>query len=149
MSDSLDVIIVDDDQTVCAWITEVLERFYTWGKVYAFTDTVEALSFCRGRKTGVAVFVLDVFLGERTGFTFLEAISDKFPMAYEDTVIITGNANDDVVNMCIASDITHLIEKPLRPYTLQLAITAIVMKYIKFAKRLLRDPDLADSVARF
>jgi len=149
MSDSLDVIIVDDDQMVCTIISEIIERFYTWGKVYAFTDMEEALSFCRSRETGVAVFVLDVFLGEKSGFSFLDAISHKFPMVYEDTVIITGNANDDVVNMCIASDITHLIEKPVRPYTLQLAIRAIVMKYIKFAKRLLRDPELAESVARF
>ena len=148
MSDSLDVIIVDDDQMVCSLISEIMERFYTWGKVYAFTDTAEALSYCQSRKTGVAVFVLDVFLNDGTGFTFLDAISDKFPMAHEDTVIITGNASDDVVNMCIASDINHLIEKPIRPYTLQLAVRAIVTKYIKFAKRLLGDPDLAESVAR-
>lgn len=149
MSDSLDVIIVDDDQLVCSLIAEIIERFYSWGKVYAFTDTAEALSFCQTRETGVAVFVLDVFLGDGTGFTFLDAIANKFPMAYEDTIIITGNASDDVVNMCVASDINHLIEKPIRPYTLQLAIRAIVSKYIRFAKRLLRDPDLAESVARF
>ena len=149
MSDSLDVIIVDDDQIVCTVISEIVEKFYTWGKVYAFTDPVEALSFCQSRETGVAVFVLDVFLGDGTGFAFLDAIADKFPMAHDDTIIITGNASDDVVNMCVASDINHLIEKPIRPYTLQLAVRAIVTKYIKFAKRLLRDPDLAESVARF
>lgn len=149
MSDSLDVIIVDDDQIVCTVISEIVERFYTWGKVYAFTDPAEALSFCQSRETGVAVFVLDVFLGDGTGFAFLDAIADKFPMAHDDTIIITGNASDDVVNMCVASDINHLIEKPIRPYTLQLAVRAIVTKYIKFAKRLLRDPDLAESVARF
>lgn len=149
MSDSLDVIIVDDDQLVCSLIAEIIERFYSWGKVYAFTDIAEALSFCQTRETGVAVFVLDVFLGDGTGFTFLDAIANKFPMAYEDTIIITGNASDDVVNMCVASDINHLIEKPIRPYTLQLAIRAIVSKYIRFAKRLLRDSDLAESVARF
>jgi len=149
MSDSLDVIIVDDDQVVCTVISEIVERFYTWGKVHAFTDPTEALLFCQGRQTGVAVFVLDVFLGDGTGFTFLDAIADKFPMAHDDTIIITGNASDDVVNMCVASDINHLIEKPIRPYTLQLAVRAIVTKYIKFAKRLLRDSDLAESVARF
>jgi CheY-like chemotaxis protein len=149
MSDSLDVIIVDDDQIVCTVISEIVERFYTWGKVYAFTDPAEALSFCQSRETGVAVFVLDVFLGDGTGFAFLDAIADKFPMAQDDTIIITGNASDDVVNMCVASDINHLIEKPIRPYTLQLAVRAIVTKYIKFAKRLLRDSDLAESVARF
>ena len=70
-------------------------------------------------------------------------------MACEDAVIISGNASDDVVDMCMASDITHLLEKPVRAYALQLAVRSIVNKYVKFAKRLLRDPELAENVARF
>ena len=149
MSDGLDVIIVDDDPAVCQVITEIIKRFYTWGEVYAFTDGDEAISHCQRRDTGVAIFILDVFMGDKTGFIFLDAIVDKFPMAYEDTIIITGNANDDVVNMCVASDITYLLEKPIRAYALQLAVRAIVSKYIKFAKKLLHDPNLAANVARF
>lgn len=147
MSEGLDVIVVDDDPGVCRVITETIERFYTWGEVIAFTDTDQAISYCQNRETGVAIFVLDVFMGEKTAFIFLDAIADKFPMAAEDTIIITGNASDDVVNMCVASDITCLLEKPIRSYALQLAVRAIVAKYIKFAKKLLKDPVLAQSVA--
>ena len=147
MSDNLDVIIVDDDQDVCDIISDNIERFYTWGDVLAFTSADEAISYCRNMKAGVAVFVLDVFMDNETGFGFLDKIADKFPMAYEDTIIITGNASDDVVNMCIASDINFLIEKPIRPYTLQLAVRAILAKYIRFAKKLLKDPALAESIA--
>lgn len=149
MSDSLDVIIVDDDPSVCNFIREIVERFYTWGQVYAFNDTDEVLDFCRTRETGVAILILDVFIGDKTCFTFLDKIVDKIPMAYEDTIIITGNANDDIVNMCVASEITHLIEKPIKPYSMQLAVRSIVSKYIKFAKRLLADPVFAESVAKF
>jgi hypothetical protein len=70
-------------------------------------------------------------------------------MACEDSIVISGNASDDVVNMCVASDITHLLEKPVRAYALQLAVRSIVNRYVKFAKRLLADPGLAESVARF
>jgi len=70
-------------------------------------------------------------------------------MAHQDTIIITGNANDEVVKMCVASDITYLLEKPIRPYALQLAIRAIVSKYVKFAKKLLQDPLFAKSVIKF
>ena len=51
--------------------------------------------------------------------------------------------------MCVASDITYLLEKPIRAYALQLAVRAIVTKYLKFAKRLLDDPVLAGNVASF
>jgi CheY-like chemotaxis protein len=149
MSDGLPVIIVDDDPAVCNLISELVKRFYTWGEVIRFTDSYEALLFCREQKAGVAIFVLDVFMGKKSGFDFLDSILDKFPMAPQDTIIITGNASDDVVNMCVASDITYLLEKPIRPYALQLAIRAIVSKYLKFAKKLMQDPHFAESIARF
>jgi len=149
MSDGLPIIIVDDDPAVCEIISEIVKRFYTWGEVLRFTDSHEALSFCRKQKTGVAIFILDVFMGKKTGFDFLDSILDKFPMAHQDTIIITGNASDEVVKMCVASDITYLLEKPIRPYALQLAIRAIVSKYVKFAKKLLQDPQLAKSILRF
>ncbi len=149
MSHGLDLIIVDDDPAVCRSISSVIKRFYTWGEVLAFSDSDKAITYCMDQEAGVAIFVLDVFMGEQTGFSFLDAVIDKFPMAYDDTIIITGNASDDVVNMCIASDITHLLEKPIKAYALQLAVRAIVTKYIKFAKKLLQDPALAESIERF
>lgn len=148
MPEGLDVIIVDDDSSVCEVIFEIIKRFYTWGEVLAFTDIEKAKAYCETRGSGVAVFVLDVFMGDATGFSFLDMIVDRFPMAHEDTIIITGNASDDVVNMCVASEITHLLEKPIKPYALQLAVRTIVAKYIKFAKRLLNDPEFAENVSR-
>ena len=35
------------------------------------------------------------------------------------------------------------------PYALQLAVRAIAMKYLTFAKRLLRDPAFAADVSKF
>lgn len=148
MSDGLDVIVVDDDPSVCEVITEIVRRFYAWGQVIPFTDMNEALDHCRTRESGVAVFILDVHLGEGSCFSFLDEIADRFPMAYEDAVVISGHASDNVVNMCVAYDITHLLEKPVRAYALQLAVLSIVNRYVKFAKRLLQDPALAESVAR-
>ena len=115
----------------------------------SFTESEKAITYCMGRETGVAIFVLDVFIGDITGFSFLDAVVDKFPMAHEDTIIITGNASNDVVNMCVASDITYLLEKPVKSYALQLAVRAIVAKYIKFAKKLLKDPEIAKSIEMF
>jgi DNA-binding NtrC family response regulator len=148
MSYNLDVIVLDDDPQMCSLITDILEGFYVWGDVHSFTNYNEALAFCKKKKLGVAIFILDVYLGKKTAFDFLDQISDQCAWASEDTVIITGNASDDVVNMCIASNITYLIEKPIKTYTLKLAVRAIVGKYLRFAKRLLDDSDYADLVAK-
>jgi CheY-like chemotaxis protein len=147
MAAGLPVIIVDDEPIVCEVIASILGRFYAWGEVLTFTDPGEALLYCLTQQTGVAIFILDVYMGGRTGFSFLESIHNRFPVAHQDTIIITGAASDDVVNQCIAADITYLLEKPIRAYALQLAVRAIVAKYLKFAKRLLEDPSFAENVS--
>ena len=106
MSDSLDVIIVDDDPSVCEVLSEMIKEFYVWGDVLAFSDSDEAIDYCSAMDVGVAIFVLDVFLGSRKAFAFLDAVVTKFPMAHEDTIVITGKASNEVVDACIASDIT-------------------------------------------
>ena len=125
MSEGLDVIIVDDDPDVCELISTTIERFYTWGQVLSFTDPEKATDYCLGRDIGVAIFVVDVFLGGSSGFFFLDAIEEKFPTAHSDAIIVTGNASDDIVNMCVASDVNHLLEKPIRPFAMQLAVKAM------------------------
>ena len=148
MPEGLDVIIVDDEPDVCELISSIIKRFYTWGKVFSFTDVEAATTYCLERDIGVAIFVVDVFLGGASGFYFLDAIEKKFPTAHSDAIVITGNASDDIVNMCVASDVNHLLEKPIRPYALQLAVRAIAEKYLKFAKKLFEDPVYAKSIPK-
>ena len=87
MSDGLDVIVLDDDPGICEIVSELIESFFTWGKVYYFSDPDKAISFCLERDIGVAIFVVDVFLGGLSGFYFLDAIEGKFPTAHEDSII--------------------------------------------------------------
>lgn len=146
MSDRLDCIIVDDDEDVCETMTEIVRHFYAWGDVIPFVSAEEALAYVKSHGPGVAIFVIDVFLGDQNAFDFLDSVAAYYPMAHEDAVVVTGNASNEVVDMCVASNITYLIEKPIRPYSLQLAVRAIVSKYLRFARKLLEDPALAESI---
>jgi len=149
MADGLNLIIIDDDSSVCKTISNIVNSFYTWGDIICFVDVDEALSYCQGRDIGVGIFIIDVFLGGQSGFDFIKKIEGKYPSIYEDTIIITGNASDEMVNRCISSNVNYLLEKPIMPYALQLAVRAIAMKYLTFAKRLLRDPAFAADVSKF
>lgn len=148
MSDHLDVIVLDDDPQMSSLIAETLEGFYSWGDVHSFTHFNEALAFCKKKKKGAAIFILDVYLDKRTAFDFLDQIPDQCARAAEGTVIITGNASDDIVNTCIASNITYLLEKPIRVHALKLAVRAIVGKYHRFAERVLENSEYAGSTAK-
>lgn len=146
MSRGLDVIILDDDQNVCDLLSQMVGSFYTSGRIHAFTDPIEARTFCFGRKSGVAIFILDMFLGPSTAFDFLDSVAVHYPMAADDTIIITGNASEDVVNMCLAAGVNHLLEKPIKAFAFQLAVRSIASKYIRFARKLMRDPALVDTI---
>ncbi len=148
MSDGLDVIVLDDDAGISRVLKELIESFYTWGDVVCFSNADRAIEHCLKRESGVAIFVVDVFLKGMSGFFFLDSIEGKFPSVHEDAIMISGKASEDVVDMCLASNVTYLLEKPVKPYALQLAVRAITSKYLAFAKRLLRDPALANSIAR-
>ena len=148
MSGGLDLIILDDDSSVCNIISDIVKSFYTWGDVICFVDVDEALSYCQGCDIGVGIFIIDVFLGGQSGFDFIKKIEEKFPSIYEDAIIITGNADDEMVNKCISSNVNYLLEKPIMSYALQLAVRSIAMKYMTFAKRLLRDPVFAADVSK-
>jgi len=143
MSNNLDIIILDDEPLVCQLVTDIVKSFYTWGEVHSFTNYDEALNFCKDRLPGVAIFILDVYLDRKNAFDFLEKISDEHAWAAEDTIMMTGDASDDIVNRCIAQGINYLIEKPIKAYSLKLAVRAIVGKYTLFAKRLVNNPDFA------
>jgi len=148
MSDGLDVIVIDDEDNVCEVIKEQINEFYTWGDIITFTDVDKAIAYCLNRENSIMIFILDVFVGDNNGFFFLDAISDKYHSAHQDTIMITGKASGDVVDMCVASDVNHLLEKPIRPYALQLAVRSIINKYLKFAKMLLQDHEFAENVEK-
>jgi len=145
MFNNIDVIVLDDDPQFCQLIAEILKTFYVWGDINSFTDYQEAVEFCRKKNSGVAIFILDVYLNGKTAFDFLKEISNQYAWAPEDTIIITGKADDEIVNMCIPLNITYLLEKPMKAYTLKLAVRAIVGKYTLFAKRIIGDLNLSKS----
>ena len=146
MPEGLDIIILDDDEQMCVLLKDMISGFYKLGGVYAFTSVSEARTFCFKRESSLGIFILDVFLGDDNAFNFLDVIRVHYPMAAEDAVIITGAAGEDVVDMCMASGVNHLLEKPIRRYALQFAIRAIASKYQGFALKLMRDPSFAQDI---
>ena len=132
MADGLDVIIVDDDPSVCKILSRIITGFYAWGEVLSFTDVDEAISQCLHRDIGIPVFVIDVFLGEKSGFYFLDTIEEVL------TSFKAGRLKQ-VIN--------HLLEKPVKAYALQFGIRAVAEKYLKFARKLMKNSEFADTVA--
>ena len=136
MTKGLDIIILDDEPIICESISEILNGFYTWGEIHSFTDISEAISYTFTRDIGIGIFIVDIYLREMDGFRFIDAIKPKFPNVYKDIIMITGYASVDLVNICLASGINYLLEKPIKQYELHFAVRSILEKYIRIALNL-------------
>jgi DNA-binding NtrC family response regulator len=147
MAYSLDVVVLDDQPEVCEVLSDMLRGFYTWGEIRSFTDPYAAKEHCMAAGSSLAVFVVDVFLEEGlTAFDFLGSLGPKFPMAFQDSIIITGRASEEVVDLCMREEVAFLLEKPVEMYALRFAVRSIVSRYHKFARRIMRDPVFAQDV---
>lgn len=146
MSEGLDVIIVDDDPVILEMLGEMIREFYTWGDVRTFSDADAAIGYCRACDVGLAIFIVDVYLKGKSGFFFLDAVEKRFRSAHQDAIIVTGKASNEIVDVCVASGVHYLLEKPIKKYALQLAVRSIVAKYMYFSKMLLEDPEFASAV---
>ena len=141
MARGIDIIILDEEPIICESISTILRGFYTWGDIYSFTRIDEAISHVFLRDVCIGIFIVDVYLEERNGFQFLEAIKTKNPMVCNDAVMMTENASDAVVDKCLASRINNLLEKPIKPYELQFTIRSVIEKYVRVAKEVYEIPD--------
>ncbi|KMY66106.1 hypothetical protein AAU61_19380 [Desulfocarbo indianensis] len=143
MAEGLDIIVVDDDRDVLECLEQSLRQFCKWGEIFCFNDAIQAKIYCEHRQTNMALFILDVFMGSYNAFDFLNEIKVKFPLAAHDTVMITGMADQKVVDLCLESGVNHLLIKPLDYYSLQFSIRSIMAKYLWFANHLNSDPSFA------
>lgn len=144
----LDLIILDDEPEVARVLGLMAEEFYSWGKVRVFTDYLEARTFCFNRGASLGIFLLDVYLGEYSAFDFIEAVRLHYPMAPDDTIVITGLADESIVESCLVAGVGYLLEKPVKPFSLQFAVRTLVSKYVRFAPKLMSDPALARDIQR-
>ena len=60
MSEGLDVIIVDDEDSVCKLISTVIKKFYTWGNIHEFTDVDDAITYCLTSDMGIALSLIHI-----------------------------------------------------------------------------------------
>lgn len=142
----LDVIVLDDEPVVGELLKHHLGGFYRWGNVHVFTEVEPASRHCLASNSSLAIFVVDMFVGPQTGLDFLASLLPRYPMAFQDSIIITGWASDQLVERCMEAEVGFLLEKPITHHALMFSVRSIVLRYMKFAKRLMKDQVFAQSV---
>ena len=123
MEKKLSILLVDDEAIVGNRLKPALTKIGY--DVEAFEDPKDAM--LRLDEKEFDIVITDIMMSEVNGIQLLEFVQSKNERTK--VIMITGYASEDVVNRCVASDVHHLLEKPIEPYALQLALRAIVAKY--------------------
>jgi len=104
--EALDVLVVDDEQSICMLLHDVLARF--GHRVETLQDARLAIDLCSKRKFDL-VF-LDIRMPGMNGLDALKALKELCPDATY--VMITGFAQNDVVEECMNSGASACLGKP-------------------------------------
>ena len=102
------VAVVDDEQTVCRRLKEVLDK-----EDYA-TETFQAgeAFWTRMRTFPFQIVFLDLTLPDTDGLSLLERLKGRYPEA--EVVIITGHGSIDTAIEAIKKGAFHYVSKPFK-----------------------------------
>lgn len=114
------VLIVDDDEKLCAALRRVLERL--GHRVYCATDGLRGLELADRERP--AVILLDLVMPSMNGAQFLEELRKTQPEL--PVVIVTAFAEGDLLTRAMRFAPVLLLEKPITCELLERTVRAVI-----------------------
>ena len=115
--DARDILLVDDQPSVCREITAFLKDAYT---VHAFTAGQEALDFLTDNTADLVL--LDYDMPEMTGFQVLMSIRMNKATAEIPVIFLTGETNERMRHEMMSRGATDYLCKPVTSQDLHTCI---------------------------
>lgn len=117
MTEELDVLYVEDDPPSVLLLQEAFEESGTSARVHAARDAHEALAFLAQESPydtapSPDLVLLDLDLGETSGFDVLEALRDRGDLSTAPVVVFTNSDDADDVTAAYERRASAFVEKP-------------------------------------
>jgi PleD family two-component response regulator len=113
----IDILVVDDQTSVCKEIASFLKSDYT---VHAFKSGQEALDYLEGNT--VDFILLDYYMPGMTGFEVLMAIRKNMSTKETPVVFLTSETNERMTVEMMGRGATDYLCKPVNAAELQQCI---------------------------
>ena len=107
MSNPFKVVVVDDDTSICRWLTAVLTA--EGYECHAAKSTEEAEPLLHEGRFDLAL--LDIYVGQANGLAFLEKLKTSQPECK--CVVMTAHASVETVARSVAGGALEYLSKPL------------------------------------
>ena len=112
--DKLDIVLVDDQPTVCREVIAFLKDVYT---VHAFTSGKEALEFLAGNPADL--ILLDYEMPGMTGYEVLMSIRLNKSIGHVPVIFLTGETNDRMKQEMLSRGADDYLCKPVTSFDLR------------------------------
>jgi len=113
-----DILVVDDQPSVCKEVTSFLSAEYT---VHAFKSGPEALEYLESN--AVDLVLLDYYMPEMTGFEVLLAIRQNKSTKDTPVIFLTSETNERMMREMIGRGADDYMCKPIDPIALRQCIS--------------------------
>ena len=113
----LEIMIVDDQPTICKEVSAYLRNDYT---VHAFKSGKEALAYLE--KHPIDLILLDYYMPEMTGFEVLMQIRQNKAISKTPVVFLTAEINERMQHEMIQRGASDYLCKPIDSATLKQCI---------------------------
>lgn len=107
MRQQLEVLIVDDDKSICQWLNAVLTAEGYRCRIAQSCEDAEPLL----REHAFQLALLDIYLGNKNGLEFLEKLKSLQPEC--NCVMMTAHASVETVARSVAGGALEYLSKPL------------------------------------
>jgi two-component system response regulator HydG len=107
VGEQLQVLIVDDDQSICRWLSAVLTAEGYQCRIAQSCEEAEQLL----REHTFQLALLDIYLGNKSGLDFLEKLKALQPEC--NCVMMTARASVETVARSVAGGALEYLSKPL------------------------------------
>ena len=103
------ILVVDDDDESREILAELLEEKY---EIIHARDGREALGILAIQMGTIEAVLLDLVMPNLDGFGFLQELKNKKWKADFPIIIVSGNNDDNSIELCKKNGIDHFISKP-------------------------------------
>ena len=107
MGEQLQILIVDDDQSICRWLNAVLTAEGYRCRIAHSCEEAEPLL----DEAAFQLALLDIYLGNQNGLEFLEKLKSLQPAC--NCVMMTAHASVETVARSVAQGAVEYLSKPL------------------------------------
>lgn len=120
-------LLIGDDKKVNRYVlSSIFEEEFD---IVECQNGLEVLTALEGEKDSIAAVLLDLYMPDADGIYVLDQLQERKSCQNIPIVVVTANADDDMIRKIYSYDVADYIQKPFQEAVIKFRIERIIEKY--------------------